>query len=656
MTVETLKASFITFYSFKGGVGRSMALINTAAIMAERGFRVLVVDMDLEAPGLSFLMRDAGVKEPLQPGLIDLLADAKERGEEADLFALPVEQMLNGYTCPYPMPRPKNSPAPGVLNIMPAGKLDGDYTKRFDGLNLRGLYEEGLGEPLMRAFKKKIAESGLYDFVLIDSRTGFSDEAGVCTRDLADYLVVLSGLNKQNVEGTSNFLRVLRGATGGKANFMVILSPVPNGEDELTGKRKKAAQAAFNLAWGKTVELDLEIPYHPRLALTEEPHIFRQKSGFLTAAYRKIEKNVLKGVGLDAEHLLPELLDAIQREDYLPALQKLEAFSRLDDAKAALTNLVMNVLWRPELKAPIGANNAMPPLEQIVANPVGRKLIAFFVEHVSYEDGAMGSQLLLDGLLTSLVDLDLAEAALQRFIAVNPKHAVGLGNYAVLLAEKHSDFERAQAFYLRAIEAGPKYATHLGNYAAFLVNQRGDFDQAQAFYLRAIEADPKHAASLGSYAAFLSHQRGDFDQAQVFYLRAIDADPKHANSRCNYGQFLLGNGQFSQGEQQLLAGVTHIAATETLVLAELCLALWFAARLQNQDPAQWLQGYKFYLQQGFKRTPWNFTRILAQAEKLLPPEEFTYAQALAAAFLDADKVAQLDQFETWRALPSKPVK
>src|SRR5512134_20337 len=41
-----------TFYSYKGGVGRSMALANVAALLAKWGRRVLVVDWDLEAPGL----------------------------------------------------------------------------------------------------------------------------------------------------------------------------------------------------------------------------------------------------------------------------------------------------------------------------------------------------------------------------------------------------------------------------------------------------------------------------------------------------------------------------------------------------------------------------------------------------------------------------
>lgn len=42
----------ITFYSYKGGTGRTMALANTAWILAANGQRVLVADWDLESPGL----------------------------------------------------------------------------------------------------------------------------------------------------------------------------------------------------------------------------------------------------------------------------------------------------------------------------------------------------------------------------------------------------------------------------------------------------------------------------------------------------------------------------------------------------------------------------------------------------------------------------
>ena len=42
----------VTFYSYKGGTGRTMALANTAWILASNGNKVLVVDWDLESPGL----------------------------------------------------------------------------------------------------------------------------------------------------------------------------------------------------------------------------------------------------------------------------------------------------------------------------------------------------------------------------------------------------------------------------------------------------------------------------------------------------------------------------------------------------------------------------------------------------------------------------
>src|SRR5215510_7234351 len=50
--VPKRKGRIVTFYSYKGGTGRSMALANVAWVLALNGNRVLVVDWDLEAPGI----------------------------------------------------------------------------------------------------------------------------------------------------------------------------------------------------------------------------------------------------------------------------------------------------------------------------------------------------------------------------------------------------------------------------------------------------------------------------------------------------------------------------------------------------------------------------------------------------------------------------
>ena len=75
-----------TLYSFKGGVGRSMALASLGAYFCRKGLRVVMVDWDLEAPGLEnyFYSPAEGKSMELaraaaRPGLIDLLADYKKK-------------------------------------------------------------------------------------------------------------------------------------------------------------------------------------------------------------------------------------------------------------------------------------------------------------------------------------------------------------------------------------------------------------------------------------------------------------------------------------------------------------------------------------------------------------------------------------------------
>ena len=71
-----------TFYSYKGGVGRSMALVNIAELMAQVGLNVLMVDWDLEAPGLEHFYPDK-VDDILEnPGVIDMLLDYKDELEQ----------------------------------------------------------------------------------------------------------------------------------------------------------------------------------------------------------------------------------------------------------------------------------------------------------------------------------------------------------------------------------------------------------------------------------------------------------------------------------------------------------------------------------------------------------------------------------------------
>jgi len=77
MTTDT---KFIAFYSYKGGVGRSLALANLACLLAREGRKVLILDLDLEAPGQhqTSLFRDSYLPRTPIRGVLDLLTDYRE--------------------------------------------------------------------------------------------------------------------------------------------------------------------------------------------------------------------------------------------------------------------------------------------------------------------------------------------------------------------------------------------------------------------------------------------------------------------------------------------------------------------------------------------------------------------------------------------------
>ena len=284
----TCPSSFVTFYSVKGGVGRTMALANVACILAGGGRRVLCMDLDLEAPGLTYLAAREKGAVSATPGFVDLIYDLIQSGPRAPIADASKPFAFLDHTCKLPIPKHALQREGGALAIMPAGRMDRRYEDRLQAMDLGRLYAAGKGKPILKHIRNVIAQSGRFDCVLIDSRTGFSDEAGACVRDLSDRLVILLGLSRQNVAGTARFLARLR-HNGASAKAMAfVASPIPVGEGQLPGERIAVAERELADAWGEPVHLALRIPYHPRLALDEGPSIFEWSGTELGRAYERL--------------------------------------------------------------------------------------------------------------------------------------------------------------------------------------------------------------------------------------------------------------------------------------------------------------------------------------------------------------------------------
>ena len=177
-----------TFYSFKGGVGRTMALANVAVLLAKWGYSVLAVDWDLEAPGLeqffSKLKPEIRKLRKETPGIVDLVR-ASTNGAGLNWRDCLLDITING--------------GKGHLSVLSAGRNDGAYASELQSLNFPELFDKhGLGSYIETLRNEWIAE---FDFVLIDSRTGVTDIGGICTVHLADILVLLFTANDSSSEG-----------------------------------------------------------------------------------------------------------------------------------------------------------------------------------------------------------------------------------------------------------------------------------------------------------------------------------------------------------------------------------------------------------------------------------------------------------------------
>lgn len=203
----------LTFYSYKGGTGRSMSLANIAWILAMNGHRVLMIDWDLEAPGLHRwfgpLLEDPELQD--SRGVIEFFTDFRE-GSQIERMRRskdlpPDEQWFSRYAdlAGLAVGVDFQFPDDGCLHLVPAGRQTVDYALLVQAFDWHAFYEKAGGGIFLEAVKKRLRSE--YDFILIDSRTGISDTAGICTVQMPDDLVVCFTMNRQSILGARDVCR-----------------------------------------------------------------------------------------------------------------------------------------------------------------------------------------------------------------------------------------------------------------------------------------------------------------------------------------------------------------------------------------------------------------------------------------------------------------
>lgn len=208
-----------TFYSYKGGVGRTIALANVAARMAASGKKVLVVDFDLEAPGLARLEPFA-TRQPT-PGLVDFIKSYEVSGVAGSIADYITTHQIKVGDEAY------------ALDFLSAGGNEVSYVADFASIDWVNLYEQNDGFLLFEEIRAQWTEAS-YDYVFIDSRTGYTDVGGICTRQLPDLVVCLFFPNDQNLIGLKDVVREVRSSESRARpiDLFFVASRVPRLDDE----------------------------------------------------------------------------------------------------------------------------------------------------------------------------------------------------------------------------------------------------------------------------------------------------------------------------------------------------------------------------------------------------------------------------------------
>jgi hypothetical protein len=306
----------LTFYSFKGGVGRTMAVANVAFLAALNGLRVLVMDWDLEAPGLHYYFRglvegpEAGQLRRAR-GILDIAWEWSEGIQNAKTGPQ-VQALVDRFERGDPFKDCVRSiplPAPflnGGLDFINAGgpTISGDEEKSYEEalaqFHWPDFFSGEAGGAALESLRRWAKAN--YDFILIDSRTGLADVAGICTMQLPDAVALCFVLNRQNIDGVAQVAAAIRS----RRNDEVRLHAVPMRVAAAGTSEEADARARATVVLGRMGGFSAEAIAEDfgLLAVRASPNVpFYETLAPLTAPDLRHDSLVLNYLGLGS-HLL----------------------------------------------------------------------------------------------------------------------------------------------------------------------------------------------------------------------------------------------------------------------------------------------------------------------------------------------------------------
>jgi len=185
---ETKHCKVISFYSYKGGVGRTIALMQTANLLALKGKKIALIDLDIEAPSFNEIFSESIQSDK---GLMNYLYSKLYNLDKIEVSSIVSKLPLN---------------APGDVYIVPTGSINKKYVKMLEALKEKRISENKYIEELIDELYKNYD----IDYVLIDSRTGINNWGALAIGEIADEVMLFAYPNEENVKGINLILEMIQ--------------------------------------------------------------------------------------------------------------------------------------------------------------------------------------------------------------------------------------------------------------------------------------------------------------------------------------------------------------------------------------------------------------------------------------------------------------
>ena len=304
--VRSRDGHVVTFYSYKGGTGRTMALANVAWILAANGRRVLVADWDLESPGLHRFYHPFLADSEVQnaPGIVDLIRSYVWTASKTEPPGRDAVIRDSARVQHYAISLDWNFPDGGSLDLLPAGRQNANYLATLAALDWDHFYDSLSGGEFLDAIRTDMKQH--YDYVLIDSRSGLSDVADICTVQMPDTLVDCFTLSTQSIEGAAQVARLVAELHPSRA---IRILPVPMRVDPSEKERADAGRTFATRAFaGLPTDLSdaarreywatVEVPYRAYYSYEETLAVFDDAPGSpasLLASFERLTAHLTTG-------------------------------------------------------------------------------------------------------------------------------------------------------------------------------------------------------------------------------------------------------------------------------------------------------------------------------------------------------------------------